>query len=107
MTTTTTTTTLSSRGSPAALTQPTRQVDVSEGVACGCARRRQDVDGLVGDVVAVAEVQLGKQRQAADDEAQRRVSDVQAGQPQLLHIAQLALVVQLTCGSGEGDDEGV
>lgn len=58
-------------------------------------------------MVAVAEVQLGEQRQAADDEAQRRVGDVQAGQPQLLHIAQLALVVQLACGSGEGDDVGV
>lgn len=53
-------------------------------------------------MVAVAEVQLGEQRQAADDEAQRRVGDVQAGQTQLLHVAQLALVVQLTCRRGGG-----
>lgn len=58
-------------------------------------------------MVAVAEVQLGEQRQAADEEAQRRVGDVQAGQSQLLHIAQLALVVQLTCGSGEGVANGL
>lgn len=57
-------------------------------------------------MVAVAEVQLGEQRQAADDEAQRRVGDVQAGQPQLLHVAQLALVVQLACESGESDTQG-
>lgn len=95
---------MSSRGSHRAKAQPTRKVDISEGVARSGARRRQDVNGLVGDVVAVAEVQLGEQRQAADEEAQRCVGDVQAGQPQLLYVSQLALVVQLTCRSAQGDN---
>lgn len=47
-------------------------------------------------MVAVAQVQLGQRRHVADDEAQRRVGDVQAGQTQLLHVTQLAAVVQLT-----------
>ena len=39
--------------------QPTWQVDVSEGVSGSRPCSRQDVDGLVSDMVAVAEVQLG------------------------------------------------
>lgn len=75
---------------------PTRQVDVSERVPGGRPRRGQHVDGLVGDVVAVAEVQLGQRGHVANDEAQRRVRDVQARQAQLLHVTQFAPVVQLT-----------
>lgn len=47
-------------------------------------------------MVAVAEVQLGQRGHVTYDEAQRRVGDVQACQAQVLHVAQLTPVVQLT-----------
>lgn len=72
---------------------PTWQVDVSERVSGGRPRRRQDIDGLVGDVVAVAEVQFGQRGHVAYDEAKRRVGDVEARQAQLLHVTQFTPVV--------------
>lgn len=77
----------------------TRQVDLGERVPGGGAGGGQQVHRLVVDVVAVAQVQVGQQRHLAADEPQRRVSDVQAGQTQVLHVTQLAAVVQLACQS--------
>lgn len=47
-------------------------------------------------MVAVAEVQLRQRGHVAYDEAQSGVSDVQAGQTQLLHVTQFTSVVELT-----------
>lgn len=78
----------------------TRQVDLCEGVPGRGPGGRQQVDRLVVDVVAVAQVQVGQQRHLPDDETQRRVGDVEPRQTQVLHVAQLAPVVQLTCRRG-------
>lgn len=51
-------------------------------------------------MVAVAQVQVGQQRHLPDDETQRRVGDVEPGQAQVLHVAQLAAVIQLACREG-------
>lgn len=87
---------MASRGSKSAKKLPTWQVDVGERVPGGGPRSGQDVDRLVGDVVAVAEVQFRQGGHVAYDEAQSRVRDVQAGQPQLLHVPQFASVIELT-----------
>lgn len=77
-------------------TTRTWQVDVSERVSGRGPRSGQDVDGLIRDVVTVTQVQLRQQRHIANNEAQARVCDVQPRQPQVLHVTQLALVIQLT-----------
>lgn len=51
-------------------------------------------------MVAVAQVQAGQRRHLLADEAQRRVGDVEARQPQVLHVPQFAAIIQLTCGWG-------
>lgn len=48
-------------------------------------------------MVAVAQVQVGQQWHLSDDEAQRRVGDVEPRQTQVLNVTQLAAVIQLTC----------
>lgn len=80
----------------------TWQVDLCERVPGGGPGRRQEVDRLVVDVVAVAQVQAGQRRHLLADEAQGRVGDVEARQPQVLHVPQLAAIIQLTCGGGRG-----
>lgn len=62
------------------------------GSCCG-----DDVDAVVGDMVAVAQVQAGEGGQVCDDGAEGMVSDVQTRQAQILNVTQFTAAVQLTC----------
>ncbi|TNN73779.1 hypothetical protein EYF80_015987 [Liparis tanakae] len=66
--------------------------------------RGQGVDGLVVDVVAVAEVQLGQRGHVAYDEAQRRVGDVQACQAKSLNPLDIQSSQKRTAGGAESRD---
>lgn len=44
----------------------------------------------------MAEVEAGEQGHMADDQPQRGVGDVQAGEPEIDHVAEFAAIV-LTC----------
>lgn len=51
----------------------------------------------------MAEVEAGEQGHMADDQPQRGVGDVQAGEPEIDHVAEFAAIV-LTCkGRGEAE----
>lgn len=51
----------------------------------------------------MAEVEAGEQGHVADDQPQRGVGDVQAGEPEVDHVAEFAAIV-LTCkGRGEAE----
>lgn len=70
------------------LAPPTCQVEVSEALP---QRRHGEVaDSLVADVQAVAQVQPGQLGGVANQEAGRRIRQVQTGQSQLCHILEPA-----------------
>lgn len=48
----------------------------------------------------MAEVEAGEQGHMADDQPQRGVGDIQAGEPEINHVAEFTAIV-LTCKKGE------